>query len=126
LVGAMPHGFRVTTVGAYHLRRWLGTFAYLDAVLFDTPIFDQQAEAAIALDLESFDIQHRLERTTAFRNYLSEAWDASGLRLPYFDWHAVVREGQDQFDAVRRAVEGIQKKHAMHQKSQTWNARGHK
>jgi len=74
LVGAMPHGFRVTTVGAYQLRRWLGTFAYLDAVLFDTPIFDEQATAAISRNLESFGIQHRLERTTAFRNYLSTAW----------------------------------------------------
>lgn len=124
LVGAMPHGFRVTTVGAYHLRRWLGTFGYLDAVLFDTPILDQQAEAAISQNLESFEIQLRLERTTAFRNYLSEAWDASGLRVPYFDWHEVVREGQDQFDAVRRAVEGNQKKHATQSKGRSWNTRG--
>ena len=69
----MPHGFRVTTIGAYHLRRWLGTFAYLDAVLFDTPIFDERATATISRDLESFDIRHRLERTTAFRNYLTGA-----------------------------------------------------
>ena len=120
LVGAMPHGFRVTTIGAYHLRRWLGTFAYLDALLFDTPIFDEQATSTISQNFESFDIQHRLERTTAFRNYLSAAWDASGLQVPYFDWRAVVKEGQDQFDAVRRAVEGIQRKHAT---QQGWQSR---
>lgn len=116
LVGAMPYGFRVTTIGAYHLRRWLGTFAYLDAVLFDTPIFDEETVNAVSKDLETFDIQTRLQRATAFRNYLTEAWDASGLRLPYFEWHACVKDGQGQFDAVQNAVHGILKKQAAQQR----------
>ena len=121
LVGAMPHGFRVTTIGAYHLRRWLGTFAYLDAVLFDTPIFDDDATATISRNMESFDIRERLERTTSFRNYLTEVWDASGLRPPYFDWRDAIKEGQGQFDAVSNAVEGIKKKQA---EQHRWQNRG--
>lgn len=118
LVGAMPYGFRVTTVGAYHLRRWLGTFAYLDAVLFDTPIFNEDVVTSMSDHLDSFEIQYRLERTTAFRNYLTAAWDASGLRPPYFDWHATIKDGQGQFDAVQNAVQGIQRKQAIQQRWQ--------
>jgi hypothetical protein len=127
LIGSMPFGFRVTTVGAYHLRRWLGSFAYLDAILFDTPIFDKDAEKQIALNLESFEIQQRLDRAFTFRNYLTAAWDASGLRAPYFDWHDVVREGQGSFDAVRRAAEGVQRRIADQARrdgaARTWSKR---
>jgi hypothetical protein len=116
LVGEMPRGFRVTSVGAYHLHRWLGSFSYLDAVLFDTPIFDDNAAPTISEHLESFDIRDRLTRTTSFRNYLTSVWDASGIRATYFNWHDAVREGQAAFDAVRRAVERNQKEAADRQR----------
>ena len=107
LVGAMPRGFRATSVGAYHLRRWLGIFAYLDAMVFDTPIFDPKIAEQISERLESFDIRDRLARATTFRNYLTSAWDASGIKAPYFSWHDIVRDGQSNFDGVRRALEKL-------------------
>ena len=107
LIGAMPEGFRATSIGAYHIRRWLGVFAYLDAMVFDTPIFDEDVAVQIASKLESYDISDRYERTLAFRNYLTAAWDASGLRPPYFDWLVIVKQGQENFDRVRRAIERI-------------------
>jgi hypothetical protein len=108
LVGAMPEGFRVTSIGAYHLQRWAGTFAYLDAMLFDTPIFDPDIRDQINDNtLGSFDIAHRHNRALLFRNYLSYTWEQAGLRVPYFDWPEIVRYGQREFDAVGRAVERL-------------------
>jgi hypothetical protein len=107
LIGAMPEGFRATSIGAYHLRRWAGDFAYLDGMVFDTPIFDLNVRERITENLESFEIRNRYERTLAFRNYLSATWESSGLRPHYLDWNEVVRFGQANFDAVRRAIERI-------------------
>jgi hypothetical protein len=105
----MPVGFRATSVGAYHLRRWMGTFAYLDAMLFDTPIFHESAAQTISQNLESFDIGDRLLRATTFRAYLTSVWDTSGLGAAYFNWHEAVRVGEGTFGAVRWAVERIRR-----------------
>jgi hypothetical protein len=93
LIGDMPQGFRCTSIGAYHLRRWAGEFSYLDAMVFDTPIFDETVREQILQTLNSFEIGDRYARTLQFRNYLSATWDASGLRPPYFDWNEFVKFG---------------------------------
>jgi predicted type IV restriction endonuclease len=107
LIGSIPEGFRATSVGAYHLRRWAGDFAYLDGMVFDTPIFDQKVRERISENLGSFDIKHRYARTLMFRNYLSATWESSGLRPPYLDWTELVRFSQGNFDAVQRAIKKI-------------------
>lgn len=104
LIGDMPYGFRATSIGAYHLRRWAGDFAYLDAVVFDTPIFDEEVREKIGSNLESFEIAMRFERALTFRAYLSSIWDAAGLRPSYVDWSEVVRHGQGSFNAVGRVI----------------------
>jgi hypothetical protein len=105
LIGAMPEGFRVTSIGAYHLQRWAGDFAYLDAVVFDTPIFEPAIRDQISGEnVGSFDISDRYERTLLFRNYLSSTWDAAGIRSSYFDWREAVQFGTPTFEAVRKAT----------------------
>lgn len=84
LTGEMPLAFRITTIGAYHLLKWAPSYAYLDAVLFDTPIFDSTTMEILAKQPNSFDIAARYERTEAFRTYLTNTWDASGLQPPLF------------------------------------------
>jgi hypothetical protein len=100
----MPRGFRATTIGGYHARRWAGDFAYLDGMVFDTPIFDPELRERMLANLGSFEIRHRYERTIMFRNYLSATWQSSGLQPQYLDWNNVVRLGQRNFDAVDRAI----------------------
>jgi GTPase SAR1 family protein len=107
LVGDMPEGFRATSIGVYHLRRWAGTFAYVDAMITDTSIFDTAVYDAILKDLDSYDIGHRYNRAVLFRNYLTETWTASGLRPTYFDWMTSVRAGAQTFDSVSAAVQKI-------------------
>jgi hypothetical protein len=107
LIGEIPEGFRPTSIGAYHVRRWAGNFSYLDAMVFDTPIFHQETRDRIVEKLGSFDISDRYDRTLAFRNYLSAIWESSGLRPHYFDWSESVREGQEDFTIVLLAIETI-------------------
>jgi hypothetical protein len=111
LIGEMPDGFRETSIGAYHIRRWAGDFAYLDAMIFDTPIFDETVRDEISGKLESFDIADRYQRTLTFRNYLSSTWDSSTLRPSYFDWGEAIKYGQANFDAVKRAIQRITAAH---------------
>ena len=101
----LPRAFRITTIGAYHLRKWLATFAYLDAMIFDTPIFDDGITNQIALNLQSFNIEHRLLRTTTFRSYLNTSWHDAAIEVPYFDWNQCVQSGEDTFQSVERFVE---------------------
>ena len=100
----LPRAFRVTTIGAYHLQRWLATFAYLDAMVYDTPIFHQAAMDEVGVLPESFGIEDRLRRTTAFRTYLSSIWHESGIETAYFDWNLSVQVGDPTFESVNRYV----------------------
>ena len=105
LVGDMPHAFRVTTIGAYHIERWASTFAYLDAVLFDTPIFDEKRQSDISAKLESFDIKERYRRTVLFSEYLNDCWLKINNPPVYFDWPTLKKYGGKSFAAVKRAID---------------------
>ena len=100
----LPFAFRITTIGAYHLRKWAGSFAYIDAMVFDTPIFDENVAEIVLKDLELFDISKRHERSIAFRTYLTACWHESGINVPYFEWNNIVKAGQNSFDSVEKFI----------------------
>jgi GTPase SAR1 family protein len=105
LVGDMPLAFRITTAGAYHIERWVSNFAYIDAMLFDTPILAAPVRTKCLGRLDSFDIRDRLDRSMAFVGYLDECW--RGIQAPpiYFDWMFAKDVGKASFESVRRAVD---------------------
>jgi hypothetical protein len=102
---SLPDGYGVTSVCAYHLVGWLPTFAYMDAMSFDTPIFSDETWNVLASVSNSFDTKDRLRRTEEFARYLSAQWHASELNPVYFDWSSVERSMQASFAAVKGAVE---------------------
>lgn len=117
LFSDLPSAFRITTIGAYHLRRWAGTFAYIDAMVFDTPIFDEQVSEIVLKDPSSFDISKRYERSTVFRAYLTACWHEAGVAVPYFEWNDIVKAGQSSFDSVDQFItSGQKRKYAAHRK----------
>jgi GTPase SAR1 family protein len=105
LSGEMPGSFRISTIGAYHLKRWIVQFAYLDAMSYDTPILDENVRPVIQKTIDSFAISDRYDRALAFRDYLTRAWRGSNLKPTYFDWPALRSEGQREFDRVRDAID---------------------
>jgi hypothetical protein len=104
LFGEMPRAFRITTVGAYHLQKWGGTFQYLDAMVFETPIFDDTVMDVLMQNPGSFSIEERYARTAAFRSYLTACWHDSGIAVPYFEWIQLIKSGKDSFTSVERFI----------------------
>lgn len=104
LIGDMPVAFRITTVGAYHLERWLSNFAYIDAMVFDTPILDGDVQSAVLELARSFDINDRLARSRRFLEYLNHCWGEMETKPDYFDWLLVYEQGKPSFESVERAV----------------------
>ena len=105
LKGELQNSYRITTVGAYHLKRWGANFAYLDGIIFDTPIFDSELRnKCIEENLESFDIRDRYSRITKFKNYLTSIWELSQINVPYYSWHQSVQEGKASFESVEKYI----------------------
>jgi GTPase SAR1 family protein len=104
LVGDMPMAFRATTVGSYHCNRWAPTFAYMDAMLMDTPIMNEKIRQEISINIDSFDISKRLNRTELFDNYLMNCWTELPAHPVYFDWPTVRSSGSKTFESVHRVV----------------------
>ena len=109
LFSNIPKEFRITTIGAYHLQRWAGAFSYIDAMVFDTPIFDEHSMGIFTKDPSSFDISIRYERAITFRSYLTKCWHEAGIVVPYFEWNNIINQGQSSFDAVNKFISNIKK-----------------
>ena len=104
LFSMKANSFRITTIGAYHLNRWAGTFEYLDAIVFDTPIFNEKSTEIIFQNPNSFDITIRFNRALAFRTYLTACWHDSNISAPYFEWKNIVRQGLYSFRKVQNFI----------------------
>lgn len=105
LVGDMPLAFRATTIGSYHVNRWAPNFAYLDAMLFDTPILEDGCRTAAIPKISLFDIRLRHQRTVQFDEYLMASWTLLDSKPVYFDWPTNRRAGAASFSSVKRAVD---------------------
>jgi hypothetical protein len=102
--GLIPTSFRLNTLGAYHLKVWLPSFSYLDAVCVDTPIFDEAILHQLESKIRSFSLEDRYDRTVQFRDYLTQVWADMDISPSYFDWNQHCSRGQDSFEPVEKAV----------------------
>jgi len=84
-----PKLFRVTTVGAYHIKKLIRSFVYIDAVVIDTPILDDKVRSTI-LNVDS--INDRLLRADIFCDYLNTQWQLLQLEQKGFDWDLVASD----------------------------------
>lgn len=105
LIGNMPASFRVTLIGAYHLKKWLGTFTYFDAMVFDTPIFNSTIRDKILVSLESFNISDRFDRAVLFKEYLLSCWANLPNKPIYFNFPDIIAEKSDTFIQVKKAID---------------------
>ena len=88
---------RITRAGSYLYKRLVAEFSYVDAMTIDTPIVDPGARALIR---DVMAIGDRLDRTSAFLNYLDECWgDVQGERR--FDWPTISSGCRSQLAFVR-------------------------
>jgi GTPase SAR1 family protein len=100
--GGRDH-IRVTSAGAYTARVLAGMFTYLDAVVVDTPILDENYRRLIT-DVHS--ISERLRRAEVFRVYLDKQWNVLGQafeRHP-FNWHEHSERVRTEVDNISRRI----------------------
>jgi len=84
--------YRITSVGAYYVRRLIRTFAYIDAMVVDTPITDPEVRDRIT---DAYALADRLARARVFSDYLDSQWDRLSEQQLSFEWprvkHALAR-----------------------------------
>lgn len=105
---ASPNRVRITQRGAYVLRRLVGTFVYLDAIVTDTPITDVES-SKIIWDVHL--IKDRLERARHFLEYLDACWEHSPRVAGGFNWAAEsakalrdIKHVEDRLSRPRREI----------------------
>ncbi|WP_020564566.1 hypothetical protein [Methylosarcina fibrata] len=97
--------FRATTVGIYHVRFWTGSFAFLDAVSTDTPVFDSDSRVEISKLASSFDINDRYHKALCFRKYLVNQWHNSNFEATYYDFDTLIQSQEESFLSVKKVVD---------------------
>lgn len=99
----LPLNLRITTIGAYHVTRLIKSFVYLDAVVIDVPILDEEIRVTIK-DVDN--IQDRLTRAQIFCSYMDKAWDAcpNTILSAGFDWPEFSKAIRDDITAVGSRV----------------------
>ncbi|WP_085695104.1 MULTISPECIES: hypothetical protein [unclassified Pseudomonas] len=96
--------YRATSVGIYHVRHWAGSFAFLDAMSTDTPIFDEAAREIVCSLAASFSINDRYTKTVVFRDYLKTQWLLSNINVNYFDFIGLINGQENSFLTVSNHI----------------------
>lgn len=104
----LPEAFRITPLGAYHLKKWGYDFSFIDAVLFDTPIFDKCIYAELVALANEIHLSNRHKRVLIFISYLDSIWK-SVISRPYFDWMSAKLQGVDSIARVEKRLRDIGK-----------------
>ncbi len=101
--GSNPRAIRVTSIGAYHVGKLARQFAYMDAVVTDTPITDETAYHSI-LNCEG--IKERLERARTFLGYLDVCWKQFPQEAAAtFDWNECSNEAQKEIRRIQTRLD---------------------
>ena len=89
---------RITSAGAYSRKKLCVLFAYLDAVIVDTPIVDPEHRAKIQAE---YSIEDRLARSLLFLDYLDSCWQDSPLLSEKFDWPSLSSTARNQIADIQ-------------------------
>jgi GTPase SAR1 family protein len=82
---SIPQALRATNIGRYHIERLCNSFEYIDAIVVDTPVFDNDIRDSIH---DERYISERLDRANTFRDYLDKCWNNHFSKKQLcFNWH---------------------------------------
>lgn len=94
----LPPSIRITSVGAYHLYRLSQMFTYIDAMIVDTPILDNQFRDRISNVLP---IESRLERALIFCDYLDTQWKQVAPNRSSYSWSQSVMVIRSEIKSIK-------------------------
>lgn len=96
----LPSSIRITTTGSYHNQYLHKSFTYIDAIIVDTPIFDNDTRGNI-LSVNS--ITDRLDRAEIFVNYLDKVWNNfDRSQTLFYDWENVSNSIKNEIEKIRQ------------------------
>jgi hypothetical protein len=98
---SMPPSIRATTVGVYHVERLPCLFAYVDAMVVDVPVFDQDVREKIR---DTQNIEERLYRAEVFYSYLSKKWELMSANAGPFSWPKTAEALRHDIEKIRGKV----------------------
>lgn len=93
--------YRITTVGAYTYVSLIRYVQYVDAMVVDTPIVDEDVNSQIR-DCQY--IRERLERVEIFSAYLDRHWQALSDKVGIFDWRSVSHDLREGIRRIRSSL----------------------
>ncbi len=98
-----PQLLRVTMYGQYHLQRLPSQFAYVDAIVVDTPILDDNYRSKL---LSVSRIEDRINRALIFKDYLDNQWQSAGLEGAgeLFNWPNTSQRLDADIKAIRHRL----------------------
>ncbi len=99
--GVLNSRLRLTTIGSYYFRKLVVSFPYLDAVVVDTPVLDQEFKAQI---LVATSISARLRRAERFCSYLDSQWYGLAEAGAVFDWTSSVADARREIASIRERL----------------------
>ena len=80
---------RSTSVGLYHINKLCTFFTYIDAIIVDIPIIDNDFRRQIKLVQT---LPDRMNRVELVKSYLTHCWAAVPGQTSGFDWMRVAQE----------------------------------
>lgn len=83
---------KITAAGKYYLLYLVNEFQYVDAVLIDTPISDDDVFANIKKTINSVDLDKRINRTNQFLEYLSKTEEEEHKSHPEYLHHELTNK----------------------------------
>lgn len=96
----LPLTLRVTSLGAYSLQYLCKKFTYIDAIIVDTPILEDNLRSTIE-DVDT--IAKRLSRAKVFIEYLDICWDQVSTDVRgVFDWGVVSADLRKEIEYIFR------------------------
>ncbi len=104
LKGSQEDRLRITTAGAYMLKKLCVSFAYIDAMIVDTPITDDDTRKEIS---DERTIHARLQRVMSFIAYLDQSWASLKPTPVILDWPTLSATAKSNADEVHRRIGGV-------------------
>lgn len=96
-ISDISKSIRITTLGAYHVQKLICRFVYMDAIIVDTPILDNEFKSKINnKDI----ITERLERVKLFKEYLDNSWQKIDSERCGFNWSKCSERLKENIDSI--------------------------
>jgi len=89
--------YRVTSIGAYYVKKLISKFTYIDAMIVDTPIVDSDYRNKI---MEADRLSDRLPRASVFCDYLDHQWLGLSDQQLAFEWPRIRKSIHEDIESI--------------------------